>query len=401
MASKNEVAQALAESERPRIDPVAAALTAYEPSWRERIGNSVYDAANYVGLGGIANRLRGDVETGIDFVPLIGDAVGFDDARNDFNAGNYGMAAAGLGLSAAGIVPGVGDAVAAGGRKILSAGAENARVVADMLASGRANEVTNDMISAADPAELWKLYESGATGVPMPMDQASRMARAREMGFDTDMLLYRGDDSGLDSFRTGHLARENIGVTTSTSPNVAATYLTKDDSAMYPVMSSARNRLEIDADGRNWSAVPADAQTNRGALNDVIDPEQYLDEDNLFDFLNGDVVDWGDGSTTALAIGDTNSISRAAQSQGFDETRFNNIVDRGGAGKWHTGPANDPHTTVMTADPSNIRSQFARFDPRLKHLSHLSAGLAGAVAAGTISLEVANQMQELGQDYQP
>lgn len=32
----------------------------------------------------------------------------------------------------------------------------------------------------------------------------------------------------------------------------------------------------------------------------------------------------------------------------------------------------------VVTDPRNIRSRFARFDPRLAHLKNLSAGLAGA-----------------------
>ncbi len=254
--------------------------------------------------------------------------------------------------------------------------------ILDMLKTGRAAEVTDDMMAAADPQRLWAGYD-------LPMDEASRMARAEGMGFDTGTPLYRGDDAGLDNFRTGHLARADIGVTTSTSPNVSATYLTKDDSAMYPVMSSAQNKLELDAAGRNWTGVPADARTNKGVLNDVIEPKTYLDEDNLFDFLHGSKADWGDGTATSMAMSDTNSISRAAQSQGFDETRFNNIVDRGAAGKWHTGPANDPHTTVMTANPANIRSRFARFDPRLKHLANLSAGVGGVAAMTDMDAEKA------------
>jgi hypothetical protein len=252
---------------------------------------------------------------------------------------------------------------------------EMAERILEMRAAGNAADVTDEMMAMADDVTMFNR-------TPLPMDEASRMARAQEAGFDAGTPLYRGDDGDLSSFRTGTLARDGIGVTTSTSPNVSATYLTKDESAMFPVMSSAQNRLELDAGGRNWTGVPADASTNRGALNDIIDPEDYLDEDNLFDFRNGTAADWGDGTATEMAMSDTNSISRAAQSAGFDEVRFGNIVDRGGSGRWHTGPANDPHTTVMTADPRNIRSRFARFDPEFAHLGNLSAGVAGLGVVG-------------------
>src|SRR5690606_29236427 len=35
-------------------------------------------------------------------------------------------------------------------------------------------------------------------------------------------------------------------------------------------------------------------------------------------------------------------------------------------------------TDFAIKDPANIRSRFARFDPRLKHLANLSAGVGGA-----------------------
>lgn len=252
-----------------------------------------------------------------------------------------------------------------------------AQMVARMLREGRADEVTDDMMARVDPQEMYRLYDSGATGAAMPMDEASRMARAQEMGFDTGTPLYRGDRD-LPTYGTGAPGpREGIGVTSSSSPNIAATYL-PNDGTIAPLVSRAQNRLELDAGGRSWTGIPADARTNRGALNDTLTPSSYLDDDNLFDFNNGVVADWGDGTSTGVAIADTNSVSRAAQGQGFDEVRFSNIRDRGGSGEWHTGLANDPHTTVMTADPRNIRSRFARFDPRLRHLANLSAAGAGA-----------------------
>ena len=260
--------------------------------------------------------------------------------------------------------------------------------VLGMLKSGRAAEVTDDMMAAADPHYLYQNYD-------LPMDAASRMGRARGMGFDTGTPLYRGDARpNLQQFDVGQLARENIGVTSSRSPNVAATYMTGDNGAMYPLFSRAQNPLNIDANGRNWTGIPADARANSGTLDSILEPHDYLDEDNLFDFQNSSPIDWGDGTSTDMAMANTNDVSRAAQASGFDEVRFNNIVDRGGAGQYHTGPANDPQTTVMTADPRNIRSQFARFDPRLSHLKNLSAA-AAPVAMGSLAAMPRSDKEEI------
>jgi hypothetical protein len=77
-------------------------------------------------------------------------------------------------------------------------------------------------------------------------------------------------------------------------------------------------------------------------------------------------------------MANTDNVSRAAQSGGFDQIQFQNIVDRGGAGKYYTSAVNEPRTTVMTADPANVRSRFARFDPAFANLRNLSAGVGGA-----------------------
>lgn len=92
-------------------------MTARQPDLRERVGNAVYDVFGAMGLPSIANRARNDAQTGVDFVPGIGDLIGLDDAATSFGAGNYGTAAAGLGLTALGAVPGVGDAAATGVKK--------------------------------------------------------------------------------------------------------------------------------------------------------------------------------------------------------------------------------------------------------------------------------------------
>jgi len=255
-----------------------------------------------------------------------------------------------------------------------------AKDVLNMRAAGRAGEVTDEMRAAADPQYMY-------FNTPLPMDEASRMARAGER-FDTETPLYRGDRQSMrQSFDTGTGARANIGVTSSTSPNVAATYMLGDNPAMFPLFARSENELSLDAQGRTWTGIPADARANASYLDEILDVQKYLDDDNLFDY-NAPAVDWGDGSSTNMAMTDTNSVSRAAQEAGFDQVRFGNIVDRGGAGRFHTGPANDPQTTVMTANPANIRSRFARFDPELAHLANLNAanvdplaGLFGALAA--------------------
>lgn len=266
--------------------------------------------------------------------------------------------------------------------------------IINLLRSGRAGEVTEQMLDMGDPVLNARLSEYLYSNYDLPMDAASRMGRAEGMGADLARPLFRGDaNPDLSQFNTGQYAREGIGVTSSTSPNVAATYMAGDRPAMYPLLSTPSRQLNIDVGGRSWTGISPDAPANDTTLANVLPPQSFLDEENLFDFLNGRTVDWGDGTDTALAVANTNDVSRAAQAQGFDEVMFNNIVDRGGAARFHSGPANDPQTTVMTSDPRNIRSRFARFDPRLSHLRNLNAALTAGVPLGLLAMQPGSEPQ--------
>jgi hypothetical protein len=100
-----------------------------------------------------------------------------------------------------------------------------AQQVARMLAEGRAAEVTDDMMARVDPQEMWRLYEAGATGAEMPMDLASRMARAREMGFDTKpkSRAMHGTDADVEAF-SAISPSGGAGIYTTGDPTVADVY---------------------------------------------------------------------------------------------------------------------------------------------------------------------------------
>jgi hypothetical protein len=108
-----------------------AEMRSYTPSLRERVGNFFYD--NKVGMD--PAHTRRVVQGAVDFVPGIGDAVGVNDAARDYQAGNYGMAAAGGALAAAGMIPMAGDGLSAFGKALMRRGGEmeGAATVADDL----------------------------------------------------------------------------------------------------------------------------------------------------------------------------------------------------------------------------------------------------------------------------
>lgn len=97
------------------------AVRPHEPSIRERAGNAVYDALGALGLRGTAHQARQNLMPLMDLTPILGDAIGVEEAVQDYQAGDYGSALAGLGLTAVGVVPGIGDAAAAAGKEGLRA----------------------------------------------------------------------------------------------------------------------------------------------------------------------------------------------------------------------------------------------------------------------------------------
>jgi|688.fasta_scaffold06859_3 hypothetical protein len=97
-----------------------AEMRSYTPSLRERVGNFFYD--NKIGMD--PAHTRRVVQGAADFVPGVGDAIGVDEAVGDYQLGNYGRAAAGGALAAAGMIPMAGDLAQFAGRKLMRQGGE-------------------------------------------------------------------------------------------------------------------------------------------------------------------------------------------------------------------------------------------------------------------------------------
>jgi hypothetical protein len=168
------------------------------------------------------------------------------------------------------------------------------------------------MMAAADPQRLWAGYD-------LPMDEASRMARAREMGFDVDSYHGTGN-GGFDAF-SDEASRIAGSTYSDIDPNVANAYARYgDQNQVYPLKMRADNPERFDL--LSW-----DPMRESGAIN-------------------------------------------YAKSNGHDAYY-----------------ATDGRRIAF--NPTNIRSKFARFDPRLKHLANLSAGVGGVAAMTDVDAEKA------------
>ena len=194
-----------------------------------------------------------------------------------------------------------------------------ARQILDMRAAGRAGDVTDEMMAAADPQYMF-------ANTPLPMDEASRMARAGEMGFPTGQFegeSYHLTPNDFQSFREGPTWGRVDPSTNPAAHNVGADYTVQGASDMPIFMRGDR-------------AMPSEARNMPS------------------------------GSSLPFVAPDEWSAAMSAAGKDFYELGNERIG----------------------LNPSNIRSRFARFDPEFAHLSNLNAanidplsGLFGAMAA--------------------
>ncbi|MGB0141454.1 MAG: hypothetical protein ACPF8W_00115 [Luminiphilus sp.] len=239
-------------------------------------------------------------------------------------------------------------------------GIEMADRILELRRQGRANEVTNEMMEEADQAYLTQNY-------PLPMDFDSRMQRAMDLGYDLD-VFYRGTPKQMSAERPSD-------VWSSDNPYVGSTYSKYTDeggAVLTPVVTRPGNAAVIDAKGNLYGLIPHSSVAEAGLVPPSGQP---------------------DAASRTFA---TNQLRDMALDysppRGYDSVEFQNIIDRGSqqlgtiSDKGRLIPdvyaqqaANVP-SRVRVGLPEDMRSIFGRFDPEMRHLRHLSSGVAGAGA---------------------
>ena len=252
-----------------------------------------------------------------------------------------------------------------------------AKNILEQRATGDVSGVTEDMRAAADPQYMY-------ANTPLPMDAASRLARADARGAKSG---YRADKD-LFSFKTGQGKQTGIGVTMSNDPAVANSYIDKGD-LVYPVYNLGKKGASIDASGSRWNDISpySEMRLTSGRemqLSDAMPPEGNLEDYQLAELEH--YLSTGNKLPDSDFGYSTDDVARYLKGRGADYTSFENIVDPGAYGRFKTPEANLPATTTMVADPANVRSRFALFDPMFSHLRNLSAGVAiSPLAYGLLS----------------
>lgn len=220
--------------------------------------------------------------------------------------------------------------------------------VLGMLKSGRAAEVTDDMMAAADPQYLYQNYD-------LPMDAASRMGRAQDMGMTFDSYHGSGDISNIRELRPSVGGEIGPGVYHTRSPEYAGQYAIKRNSEG-DVMQSPRGIIPL--------KVAEPKMMDRNAWLDA--RGQHMD-----DIRAERGGEWSP------------DIPNLAQD------RLSNEI--GGNVYFNGGGFNEQGAVTNAA---NMRSRFARFDPRLSHLKNLNAA-AAPVAMGSLAAMPQSDKEEI------
>lgn len=178
----------------------------------------------------------------------------------------------------------------------------------------------------------------------LPMDEASRMARAAEQGYDVDKTWYRGDFPNLSRFGADSGSQSVPGnIFLSSNERLAGRYAKtgrpydmmnppkSEGDGVYSLLARRGNSLEIDAGGNDWLEVPTSATK---AIS------------NHF----------------PTGVGQTDRVAEAARKEGFDSLLVRDVLDQHGDGN-----------QLVIFNPANIRSRFAAFDPAKKDSADLLA----------------------------
>jgi hypothetical protein len=202
------------------------------------------------------------------------------------------------------------------------------------------------------PESVAKRISSGE----LPMDEASRMARAAEQGYDPKTYYHAGDSGLLDLDTSISSDKKTAGTGTwfTDDPMVANTYLPEDGS-IYPVRIKTEDMPKMDLLGQTWSNIESPS-----------------------------------GGTVT-----TDQLARAARKSGEPGLLMENVVDTGPNFKmareaqddyldWLLKYQESGSKDITVNDPTRVKSVNAAFDPEYTGSNILGSRMAPTAATGLL-----------------
>ena len=219
-------------------------------------------------------------------------------------------------------------------------------------------------------------------------DTASRMQRARDMGFDVD--AYHGTDAAVTEFMPLAKGRSTKAKSAkkaywfSDDPETASGYADAATDSKVQSLIDQSYAAERKGDFDSAEKLMADAETleqGTSLRGQNIIPAKLRGKLKTVD-MEGAKYDPDDISLS--------KILADAESEGFEGVAFKNFSDEAGYGRYN------PTTHYAVFDPKNIRSRFAKFDPAKADSADLLAANPATAALPSLLQDRSGNIDQRG-----
>ena len=227
----------------------------------------------------------------------------------------------------------------------------------------------------------------------LPMDEASRLQRAKEMGFGEE--LYHGTVADIDEFEVSdlgvHLGTQdaaNVRLSDKEATRLGVSrYKTRNqnfgkNANVLPVRTSVQNPLRMDDAGewRDPSSVITELRTSELMSKNPKLHERLLDMQDEADklhesYASGDLGSegWYESPEASEML---DEIRKMIEAEGYDSIVYTNFIESRGKDA----------DSIIVLNPKNIRSRYAKFDPAKKDSAKILASTVPVISgAGLLS----------------
>lgn len=231
-----------------------------------------------------------------------------------------------------------------------------------IIGSGEAG--IKELTDVGYPESVAKRIESGE----LPMDYESRMARAKEQGYDIDTTYYHTGSPDISEINTDAIIA-NKPFWMTDSPEMSASYY-KPDFQTYPMLVNKSRMGDMYAEGRSW---------------DRLDNAKYISSTG--DEVIGEIYDTNRVANKSNRIGDSGVVIRDVRDIGGNPNMMSTVAKSlNGDIKTREYFNNFAGADVVAAnDPNVVKSKLsAAFDPEYDgpNIMGLNSGKAGPDLAG-------------------
>ena len=280
-----------------------------------------------------------------------------------------------------------------------------ARQILELRAAGRSNEVTNEMMGAADNQYMF-------ANTPLDMSQAARMARAKAEGRVSALHGTGSDISAVDSayFGSGKEDLLGSGFYTTTNPKRADRYLPIGNPPLERGVFQSGNKEYTE--GANVMPLmvkelkPFNLEEPLGDVADQIAKEYSKDPFFKVETMSSGVHIISNENGSAMLdpyLPKADALFKLRKAFGPEDVSMV-LSDIGYSGV--SGPEALGNRVRVNYNPADIRSQYARFDPEFSNLSNISAanrsklgGLLAASSANKADLDPLGYQNTKMRDY--